>query len=121
MKLLSENKFRNYLIYAIGEIILVVIGILIALQINNWSETRKLKIEEEKILISLVEDFNENKLRIEEAIDKEEDMIRMSKSLIQVMQSEQGTVSQDSIQFWVTSGPNHGGILNSSLEPMMLW
>ena len=39
-KLLSENKFSKYLIYAIGEIILVVIGILIALQINNWNEER---------------------------------------------------------------------------------
>ena len=39
--LLSENKFSKYLIYAIGEIVLVVIGILIALQINNWNESRK--------------------------------------------------------------------------------
>ncbi|MET1260555.1 DUF6090 family protein [Flagellimonas sp. DF-77] len=40
-QLLSENKFSKYLMYAIGEIILVVIGILIALQINNWNEARK--------------------------------------------------------------------------------
>jgi hypothetical protein len=40
-KLLSENKFSKYLIYAIGEIFLVVLGILIALQINNWNENRK--------------------------------------------------------------------------------
>ena len=40
-KLVSENKFSKYLIYAIGEIILVVIGILIALQINNWNEKDK--------------------------------------------------------------------------------
>ncbi len=40
-KLLSENRFSKYLIYALGEIFLVVIGILIALQINNWSEERK--------------------------------------------------------------------------------
>lgn len=39
-KLLSENRFSKYLIYAIGEIVLVVIGILIALQINNWNEDR---------------------------------------------------------------------------------
>ena len=39
--LLSENKFSKYLIYAIGEIILVVIGILIALQINTWNEEKK--------------------------------------------------------------------------------
>jgi len=42
--LLSENKLNKYLIYAIGEIVLVVIGILIALQINNWNEERIEKI-----------------------------------------------------------------------------
>ncbi|ASV30717.1 DUF6090 family protein [Maribacter cobaltidurans] len=40
-KLVAENKFRNYLLYAIGEIVLVVIGILIALQINNWNQAKK--------------------------------------------------------------------------------
>lgn len=42
-KLLTESKFSKYLIYALGEIILVVIGILIALQINNWNEKKKEK------------------------------------------------------------------------------
>lgn len=49
-RLLSENKFSKYFLYAIGEIILVVIGILIALQINNWNEGRKQKAEEVKLL-----------------------------------------------------------------------
>jgi Family of unknown function (DUF6090) len=40
-KLAAENKVMAYLRYAIGEIVLVVIGILIALQINNWNEGRK--------------------------------------------------------------------------------
>ena len=40
-KLLIENKTGKYLKYAVGEIILVVIGILIALSINNWNEKRK--------------------------------------------------------------------------------
>ena len=39
-RLLTENKFSKYIIYAIGEIVLVVIGILIALQINNWNQAR---------------------------------------------------------------------------------
>ncbi|WP_460218002.1 DUF6090 family protein [Psychroserpens sp. MEBiC05023] len=54
-QLLSENKFSKYLIYAIGEIILVVIGILIALQINTWNDLRqkdKLKQAYSKSLIS---------------------------------------------------------------------
>ena len=45
-KLLSEGKTGKYLKYAIGEIVLVVIGILIALQINNWNENRKAEIIE---------------------------------------------------------------------------
>jgi hypothetical protein len=49
-RLVRENRFSKYLLYAIGEIILVVIGILIALQINNWNENRKLKKSEIKLL-----------------------------------------------------------------------
>jgi hypothetical protein len=39
--LLSENKLSKYLLYAIGEIMLVMIGILLALSINNWNENKK--------------------------------------------------------------------------------
>lgn len=39
-RLLTENKFSKYLFYAVGEIVLVVIGILVALQLNNWNEER---------------------------------------------------------------------------------
>ena len=46
--LMEKNKNGKYLKYAIGEILLVVIGILIALQINNWNELRKLKIIENR-------------------------------------------------------------------------
>jgi hypothetical protein len=40
-RLLTDNKFSKYLLYAIGEIVLVVIGILIALQVNNWDENNR--------------------------------------------------------------------------------
>lgn len=59
-KLLSENKFSKYLLYAIGEIVLVVIGILIALQINNWNEARKARIEEKTLLTSLKSEMEYN-------------------------------------------------------------
>jgi len=67
-RLLAENKVSRYLIYAIGEIILVVIGILIALQINNWNELKKDKIKEHKILSSLFQDFQININHLEEAL-----------------------------------------------------
>jgi len=49
-RLLAENKFSKYLMYAFGEVILVVIGILIALQVNNQNEIRKLKVKELDLL-----------------------------------------------------------------------
>jgi|TARA_R110001606_G_scaffold397685_2_gene574917 hypothetical protein len=52
-RLLTENKFSKYLLYAIGEILLVVIGILIALSINNWNEERKSRADEIKILTNI--------------------------------------------------------------------
>ena len=55
-KFANENKPLKYLRYAIGEILLVVIGILIALQVNNWNEVHKLKKVEIKILNELKAD-----------------------------------------------------------------
>ena len=51
---MSEGKLKKYLLYAFGEIVLVVLGILIALQINNWNAGRNLKAEETKLLKSLL-------------------------------------------------------------------
>ena len=56
--LLSEGKTGKYLKYAIGEIVLVVIGILIALQINNWNESRKDRVFEIKMLNEIQKALN---------------------------------------------------------------
>lgn len=56
-KLADENKFYKYIRYAVGEILLVVIGILIALQVNNWNELKKLKTVEIDILYELKADL----------------------------------------------------------------
>jgi len=67
-RLLSENKFSKYLIYAIGEIFLVVIGILIALYINNLNENRKDLNKEQLVLISLLEDFKHSRFSVETSL-----------------------------------------------------
>ena len=67
--LLMENKTSKYLKYAIGEIVLVVIGILIALQINNWNEERKSTKKEYEIMTNLAEDFKNNLDNLERFID----------------------------------------------------
>ncbi|MGB5205437.1 DUF6090 family protein [Eudoraea sp.] len=67
-KLLTENKFSKYLLYAIGEIILVVIGILIALGINNWNETRKQKATLSDYTESLIKDLQQDTIIVNEQI-----------------------------------------------------
>ena len=51
-KMADDNKPLKYMRYAIGEVVLVVIGILIALQINNWNEEKK---TEQRIVSFLIE------------------------------------------------------------------
>jgi len=60
-RLLTNGNFSSYLPYAIGEIALVVIGILIALQINNWNQERLNRIEEKEWLEALHKDFSQSK------------------------------------------------------------
>ena len=59
-QLISKNKFSSYLLYAIGEILLVVVGILIALQINNWNEERKDRHTEHQLLQAIQSNLEED-------------------------------------------------------------
>ena len=63
--MIKDNRITKYLLYAVGEIILVVIGILIALQINNWNEKRVIREETELRLSKLIEDLvnDQNQLK----------------------------------------------------------
>ena len=59
-QLWTQNKFSKYALYALGEIILVVIGILIALQVNNWNESRKDLKSEQLIVQTIYDELEEN-------------------------------------------------------------
>lgn len=63
-KLLTQNKVSKYLIYAIGEVALVVIGILIALSLNNWNEKRKSTQKEITFLKNIQSDLIESKVEL---------------------------------------------------------
>lgn len=78
-KMLTENKFSKYLLYAIGEIILVVIGILIALQINNWNENVK-KLQQEKIYYCKIkEDLESDNINIKRSLESLNERISSAK------------------------------------------
>ncbi|WP_223034352.1 DUF6090 family protein [Hanstruepera marina] len=67
--LMEQNKTGKYLKYAIGEIILVVIGILIALQINNWNEDQKANHRQSLVLKELVNSINNDLSEYEKYLD----------------------------------------------------
>ena len=68
--LMEKNKTGKYFKYAIGEIILVVVGILIALQINTWNENKKLNAIKDNNYLQLLEDLRSDKLFIDEVIEE---------------------------------------------------
>jgi hypothetical protein len=97
-KMLTENKFSKYLLYAIGEIFLVVIGILIALQINNLNEEKKNREFEKETLTQIQENINNDKLALTQIVND------FSKAIIsseKILQSEVSDKTEDSIKIWL--------------------
>lgn len=81
--LLTGNRFTRYLLYAIGEIVLVVIGILIALQINNYNEKQKERDREIKFLKSLKADLILEERELDRYIEIREGMVTSAQVLLE--------------------------------------
>jgi len=87
--LLRENRLGNYILYALGEIILVVIGILIALQINNWNEHQKqLKLESE-YYCRLAEDVILDKEQMSNLLSLADDRLKASNDAVRLLLKEE--------------------------------
>jgi hypothetical protein len=89
-----ENKTGKYFKYAIGEIVLVVIGILIALQINNWNEHRKEKMNEKDLYSHLILDLQVDEKKIDNYITFYKDNQILHN---RIYQETQGVTSNDSL------------------------
>ncbi len=72
-KMADDNKPLKYMRYAIGEIVLVVIGILIALSINNWNQERKTKLKSQAYISEIVNDLAMDTLNVNSLINKAND------------------------------------------------
>ncbi|MEJ2003985.1 MAG: DUF6090 family protein [Cyclobacteriaceae bacterium] len=104
---MTENKFNKYLLYAIGEIVLVVIGILLALQINNWNEKRKIKTAEIEILQNLKTELNSNLTELREINERHRNELKDGIYLLTLFGTDVSnipTVTLDSIIANVLSG-----------------
>ncbi|MCB0462680.1 MAG: DUF6090 family protein [Flavobacteriaceae bacterium] len=96
--LMEQNKTGKYLKYAIGEIILVVIGILIALQINNWNEARKSKVFETEILTQVQANLIKDKLTLQNIASNFQKAIESSNKILESKWSDQ---DKDSLKYWL--------------------
>lgn len=96
--LIMENKTSKYLKYAIGEIILVVIGILIALSINNWNESRKQKKQIHTNILSIAKDISNDTVLQQGVIESLNKEIKAGELLIPIMESEKHIIL-DSLNF----------------------
>tara|TARA_R110002033_G_C3814593_1_gene232514 strand:+ start:69 stop:782 length:714 start_codon:yes stop_codon:yes gene_type:complete len=67
--LLSKGKTGKYFKYAIGEIVLVVIGILIALAINNWNEQRKSSINEKDLILTIIDEIKSSRDNLKKELE----------------------------------------------------
>ncbi len=80
--LLPGNRASQYLFYALGEIVLVVIGILLALQINNWNESRKERVKEIKIYREILSDLIATREEVTRDLNSHSELLEITQTLI---------------------------------------
>lgn len=122
-RLLELGKVRSYALYAIGEILLVVIGILMALQINNWNEERQDRKEELNALNSLKQEFISNQALFAEMQQLRLAALQEKGAYIELLQSAKFTYA-DIVAEHEHTNANYGagttspayGVLNSLIS-----
>ena len=103
-KLFTEGHFSKYLVYAIGEIILVVLGILIALAINNANQNQKDNKLEQQYLMALYDEFQVNIKKLDVLDTLLGDQLAASQEFIQHMHPEQVSLGEARFAELLASG-----------------
>ena len=109
-RLLKENRFTRYLIYALGEMVLVVLGILIAVQIRDRNTNLKNKNTEKIYLQEMLEDFEANSRKSKETIGWIEEMVPALIVLMEQSALEKPNISVDSLNYnfsYITDMPTY--------------
>jgi hypothetical protein len=97
MRLLSENKFYKYFLYAIGEITLVMIGILLAFQVNSWKEQNDNSHIEKTMMANLNSEFKNNRDKIKASRIQYEETEKSIRLLMSFMQFTSDKLSSQNI------------------------
>ncbi|WP_299535506.1 DUF6090 family protein [Ulvibacterium sp.] len=115
---LFENKTGRYFKYAIGEIVLLVIGILIALQINNWNENRKIRQQEEILLTDIHTEFKYNMSELKSNLTRYDQARKNLARIIDLFPIDYRTIELDTLAFLLerTHFDGNYDYSNTSLE-----
>jgi len=111
--LLTENKFSKYLLYAIGEIVLVVIGILIALTINNNNEEGKTRIKELNYLTNIKSDIHLNLTELKDYIIARETSVNSAETILEIFENKKDIDPEEfnfhnlNVQIWYPFNKNN--------------
>ena len=114
--LMETGKTAKYFKYAIGEIVLVVIGILIALQINNWNENRKQGLREASVLEELKQGLESNRNILEKRKLQFKEFQTKSKKLIDHLEAKRSYHDSLDQYFYVPTGNYSFGISYATFE-----
>ena len=101
---MESSAGQKYVLYALGEIVLVVLGILIALQVSEWNQVRKDKVEEEVILQNLHTEFVQNKEELNRQVallDQSRQACLIFMDLMSKSSSGKIDANLDSLMYWV--------------------
>ena len=101
-KFADDNKPLKYARYAIGEIVLVVIGILIALQVNNWNDRVKERSVETKILQEILSNLEHDLVEIHSDIEAMDSVNKASKDINRFIKTD--SIPSETLIFWYQRG-----------------
>jgi hypothetical protein len=127
-KLLSDlptgkagNRVTRYLVYAAGEIFLVVIGILIALQVNNWNEERKSNNESIKLMQEINSEFTDNRIVLKERIADLENANSYVRTVLGFINTDQDEFQKTNMDSIISKSLKYGNYnpANSSIKELI--
>ena len=118
-QLLKDNQMKKYTLYAIGEIVLVVLGILIALQINNWNEDKKDRTKEKKVLISLLEDFKYSQSKLKSSLEVYPNKLKNLESALNTIGKSSEELNEEMKDFHRRTGYRTTEIAEGSIQSVL--
>lgn len=111
-KLILEGNFKSYMLYGFGEILWVMLGILLALFVNNWNAERKKQHKERAILEQLHEEFVDSKQQLATVKKGHFAALNDAKSVMALFPIDPLTANLDSLDFYFFNADNGGAIMD---------